>query len=124
MICTPATNDITIGPGAARTGLWEAFDPEHGVATGSEITCNIDNPLETCLFHDGLSGSIQPGGDPAHGLLQGVGGYLDSNTEGGNIDIFLYGGTHPADGGTTINVGKLPHATYQFFGVIDATDFG
>lgn len=40
------------------------------------------------------------------------------------IDIILYGGTHPAGGGTTINVGKLAHATWQFFGVIDATTSG
>lgn len=120
----PATNNITTGSGAARTGQWGAFDPKHGVATGSEIVCNIDNPPQDCLFYDGLSGSIHPGGDPALGLLRGVGGYLDSNTGGGNIDIILYGGTHPAGGGKTINVGKLPHATYQFFGVIDATASG
>ena len=120
----PATNDITTGSGAARTGLWGVYDPQHGVATGSEETCNIDNPPESCLFYDGLSGSIQPGGNPAYSLLRGVGGYLDSNTGGGTIDIILYGGTHTAGGGTTINAGKLPHVTYRFFGVIDATASG
>ena len=120
----PATNEITTGTGAARTGLWGAYDPKHGVAMGSEMICDIDVPPESCLYHDGLSGSIQPDGDPTRGLLRGVGGYLDSNTGGGNIDIILYGGTHPVAEGTTINVGKLPHATYQFFGVIDATVSG
>jgi len=120
----PATNDITTGSGAAWTGSWGAYDPKHGVATGSETTCNVDSPPEHCLYYDGLSGSIQPGGDPAYDLLRGVGGYLYSNTGGGNIDIILYGGTHPAGGGITTNIGKLAHATWQFFGVIDATASG
>jgi hypothetical protein len=120
----PLTNDITTGSGAARTGSWGGYDSNHGVATGTETECDVDEPPEHCLFHDGLSGFIEPDGDIIYGSLQGAGGYLDSNTGGGNIAIILYGGTHPIDVGTLINVGKLPHAAYNFFGVIDATASG
>jgi hypothetical protein len=120
----PSTNDITTDSGAARTGLWGGYDPNHGFATGTIGECDVEFPLEHCFPHDGLSGSIQPGGDPVHGSLQGVGGYFSSNTGGGTIAIVLYGGSHSTGAGTLINVGKLPHAASTFFGVIDATASG
>jgi hypothetical protein len=120
----PATNDITTGSGAARTGLWGGYDSNHGFATGAINDCKGETPPENCFPHDGLSGSIQPGGDPEHGSLQGAGGYFSSNTGNGAIAIILYGGTHSTDVGTLINVGKLPQGAYTFFGVIDATALG
>ena len=120
----PATNDITTDSGAGRTGLWGGYDPNHGFATGTIGECDVELPAEYCFPHDGLSGSIQPDGDPEHGSLQAVGGYFRSNTGGGAIAIILYGGTHPTEVGTMIDVGKLPHVTSTFFGAIDATVLG
>lgn len=51
----PATNDITTGNGAAVTGEWGIYDPLHGVATGTPQECDVDNPPEKCLYHDGVS---------------------------------------------------------------------
>jgi hypothetical protein len=112
----PGTNDITTGSGAARTGSWGGYDPLHGYATGTVLGCNTDpvpDPLPiNCLYHDGLSGTILPGGD----ALQGVGGYI-TGSQGDNIAIIL-------NGTTQINLGKLPDAGFHFLGVIDATVSG
>lgn len=103
----PDTNTITTGPGPALTGQWGVFDPNHGSATGNSTTCDVDNPPQACLYHDGISGKTQPGG----AVLHGVGAYITGFT-GADI-AFIIGG------GPAINVGKLGSA-YQFFGVIDA----
>jgi len=112
----PATNDITTGSGPARSGEWGAYDPNHGVATGATGNCDVDNPPAECLFHDGLSGSIQVGGDPFHSSLLGVGGYI-TGTSGANIGILL-------DGADPVVIGKLPDPGHHFFGLIDSTVVG
>jgi hypothetical protein len=104
----PETNNITTGEGPALGGTWGAYDPLHGVATGSPTECDVDNPGESCLFHDGLSGKILPGG----GSLHGLGAYI-TGTTGANIDIIL-------DGVTRVSVGKLPDAGFHFLAVIDS----
>jgi hypothetical protein len=91
-----ATNNITTGAGPARTGMYGVFDPNHGVATGTPTQCDIDNPPEHCLYHDGFSGSTLPGMTALHG----VGGYIEG-TYGANpfqfigvIDASAAGFTH------------------------------
>jgi len=104
----PETNNITTGGGPALSGMWGGYDPLHGVASGSSTTCDVDNPAQSCLFHDGLSGKILLGGDSLHG----VGAYI-TGTTGANIDIIL-------DGVTRVSIGKLPDTGFQFMGVIDS----
>jgi hypothetical protein len=109
----PATNPITTGQGAARTGLWGVYDPDHGSATGTAMECDMDNPPPTCLFHDGFSG-IRTAGE---GALHGAGGYITGIT-GANVAIVL-------DDTRQTTMGKLPDsADHYFFGVIDASASG
>lgn len=105
-----ATNNITTGTGPARTGMYGVFDPNHGAATGTPTECDIDNPPEHCLYHDGFSGSTLPGMTPLHG----VGGYI-TGTYGANPAIVLDG---------TTEVRFSPVFGFQFFGVIDASASG
>jgi hypothetical protein len=105
-----ATNNITTGTGPARTGMYGVFDPNHGVATGTSTQCDIDNPPAHCLYHDGFSGSTQPGMAPLHG----VGGYIEG-TYGAKPAIIL-------DGTTQVDFSKV--FGYQFIGVIDASATG
>jgi hypothetical protein len=107
----PASNEITTGPGPARTGLWGFFDPEHGYATGTPSECDVDVPPPHCLFHDGFTGTR----DPEGGVLHGVGGYL-TGIFGANVAIAL-------DGGAPIGGGKITSG-HQFFGVIDTRPAG
>jgi len=46
----PAENEITTGPGPARSGEWAVFDLSHGYATGTEKQCDVDIPPEHCLL--------------------------------------------------------------------------
>jgi hypothetical protein len=108
----PATNEITTGSGAARTGAWGGFDPNHGFAAPGTLPgdCDVDNPPVECRPYDGLSGSGT--------ALHGVGGYF-SGTTGANIAIILDG-----DEVNQIGVGSLPDVGNHFFGVIDTTVAG
>ena len=103
----PATNNLTTGTGPARTGLYGVFDPEHGFATGSPETCDVDTPPEHCLFHDGFSGSLLPGEEELHG----VGGFI-TGTWGQKMSIIL-------DGADQVIFGNLPGYQHQFIGLID-----
>jgi hypothetical protein len=108
---SPDWNEITTGSGPARTGQWGIYDREHGSATGTPVQCDIDNPPEHCLFHDGFTGILQPNMSPLHG----VGGYF-TGTHGANVgiildDLTLYGGGQISPG-------------HQFFGVIDTRAAG
>ncbi|RDH85745.1 MAG: hypothetical protein DIZ80_02120, partial [endosymbiont of Galathealinum brachiosum] len=102
------TNGITTGSGAARTGLWGGFDPEHGFATGLAVDCDINSPPENCLPYDGLSGSGT--------ALHGVGGYF-TGYSGASIAVIL-------DGVNQYSMGTLPDSEFYFFGVIDASVSG
>ncbi len=108
----PASNDITTGNGAAVTGEWGIYDPLHGVATGNPQECDVDNPPEKCLDHDGVSGTWAVDGS----VLYGIGGWL-SGTSGANIEFVL--------NQDPIGLGKLglPGQQPQFFGVIDTLGF-
>jgi hypothetical protein len=113
----PLETQITTSAGPALTGNWGAFDASHGFVTGSVLDCTdppADADLEAlgCLYHDGLSGEIVPGGDSLHG----VGGYI-TGAAGANIAIIL-------DGTTQVTVGKLPDSLHYFFGLIDAGAVG
>ncbi len=107
----PSFNDITTGPGPARTGEWGVFDPRHGYATGTEFECDVDNPDTVCLYFDGFTGIR----DPAHTVLNGVGGYI-TGSSGGRVAILL-------DGGLTAGGGRVTNG-HQFFGVIDTRPAG
>jgi hypothetical protein len=108
---SPDWNEITTGSGPARTGLWGIFDPEHGSASGTPAQCDINNPPEHCLFHDGFTGILEPG----MRALQGVGGYI-TGTYGANVGIVLDDLTLFAGGQITTG--------HQFFGVIDTRSAG
>lgn len=109
---TPDWNEITTGSGAARTGQWGIYDPEHGAATGTPGQCDIDNPPDNCLYKDGFTGILEPGMIPLHG----AGGYFDG-IYGANVGFFL-------DGDTTLYAGGPVGIGYQFFGVIDTRPAG
>jgi len=103
----PATNNITTGTGAARTGLYGVFDPQHGFATGSPEQCDVDIPAESCLYYDGFRGSLLVGEDDLHG----VGGYI-TGTWGQKVSIIL-------DDVFEVNFGNLPGYQHQFIGLVD-----
>lgn len=107
----PAFNEISTASGAARTGLWGIYDPNHGYATGTSTECDIDNPPAQCLFHDGFTGLREPSYEPLHG----VGGYFHG-TYGANVGISI-------DGAAPIGGGQI-YLGYQFFGVVDAGPMG
>jgi hypothetical protein len=111
---SPLPNEITTGPGPARTGQWGIFDLEHGYATGTPVTCDVDNPPSHCLFHDGFTISRGVGSGP----LYGAGGFF-TGTHGANVAIVLDGDwQNPIGGGRVVGGG------HQFFGVIDAGPVG
>jgi hypothetical protein len=107
----PAFNEITTGTGPARTGLWGVFDPDHGYATGTPFECDVDNPPAHCLYHDGVTGTVEPGMNP----LRGVGGYI-TGIYGANIAIAL-------DGAAPVGGGQISGG-HQFFGLVDASEAG
>ena len=106
----PVGNGVSVASGPARTGLWSILDPMHGYAEGSAGMCDVDNPPETCLYHDGFTGEVQAGQPP----LVGVGGYIDA-TYGASMDIII-DGTTQYPGGFVFG--------YQFFGVVDSRPEG
>ena len=106
----PAENEITTGPGAARTGDWGVYDPDHGYATGTPAECDVDVPPEYCLFKDGFTGIRQPG----ESTLYAVGGFFTGSALPKLVMIL--------DGGTPIGLGSAPNG-FQFYGVIDIRGF-
>lgn len=110
----PAFNNITTGPGPARTGQYAGFDLEHGYSEldGQVTFCDVDNPPEPCLYHDGWTGEAEPGTGPIHGF----GGWI-TGIIGARIAISLDDGP-PVEGG---NVGTGAH---RFHGVIDTRPAG
>jgi hypothetical protein len=111
---SPPPNEITTGPGPARTGQWGLFDPQHGYATGTSTECDVDAPPEHCLFHDGFTLAPGSGAGPLHG----AGGFF-TGTVGANVAFVLNGDWQNPIGG-----GKLAGGGHQFFGVIDAGPVG
>ena len=107
----PGSNNITTGSGPARTGAWGVYSLPHGVASGTPAQCDIDNPPEYCLFHDGFSGKRIAG----ESALHGVGAYI-TGSAGANISIF--------HGATQTVFGALPDPGHHFFAVIDASAAG
>jgi hypothetical protein len=106
----PLTNDVSTSLGAAQTGEWGIYDPDHGFADGTTTECNVDNPPETCLYYDGVTGTQADG----RVILHAVGAHF-SGFSGANIDLLIDGVPY---GG-----GKLSGLGHQFFGVIDIAGF-
>ncbi len=106
----PAGNGLSVASGPARTGMWSILDPMHGIAEGSTGMCDVDNPPETCLYHDGFTGVLQEGQPP----LVGVGGYING-TIGASMDLII-DGTTQYPGGFVFG--------HQFFGVVDSRPEG
>lgn len=106
----PAFNEIRTGPGPARTGLWGAFDAEHGYAEGTPSLCDVDNPPEPCLFHDGLTGEAVTGAPPLVGIAGFFHGIWGANVAIIIDDVDVY------PGGRVYN--------HQFLGVIDTRPAG
>ena len=109
----PVTNDITTSSGAAKTGNWGIYDPDHGVATGTLGQCNLETPPPECFFHDGITGAKEPGG----GLLYAVGGWIRTSSPPARISFVLDGIT--VKDFETIQLGTA----FLFFGVIDTRGF-
>lgn len=107
----PAENEITTGPGPARSGAWGVFDPEHGYATGTELECDKDIPPEHCLFKDGVTGIRQQG----KSKLYAAGGYFTGSNFQSKLVMIL-------DGGAPITLGIAPIG-FQFYGVINTLGF-
>ncbi len=103
----PAENSISTTSGPPRSGLWAVYDPDHGYATGSPSFCDVDDPPESCLYHDGVTGTLVSGA----GTLHAVGGYF-TGTYGANLGILI-------DGGAPIGGGHIVGGPHQFFGVVD-----
>ncbi len=107
----PEVNGISTTSGAARTGLWGVYDPNHGSATGVPSQCDIDNPPLQCLYRDGITGTLEDGAPP----LLGVGGFF-RGMYGANLAVVL-------DDWALIGLGRLTGPDYQFFGVVDRSGF-
>jgi hypothetical protein len=109
----PATNDITTRSSAAKTGNWGIYDPDHGFAEGTLKLCDVEFPPPECFFHDGITGTREPGGATLHG----VGGWIRASSPFAKINIIL-------DGATTVDFGNIQLGnTFLFFGVIDTNGF-
>lgn len=106
----PPPNELTTGPGPARTGDWGLFDPEHGFATGTPTLCDVDFPDDHCLYHDGWTLRREAGS----GRFYGVGGFITASF-GANVAIIVDGDLLNPIGG-----GKMASGGHQFFGVINA----
>jgi hypothetical protein len=106
----PAENEITTGPGPARSGEWGVFDPSHGFATGTAQLCDVDNPPEHCLSKDGFTGIRKPG----ENMLYAAGGYFTGSAFPKLVMIL--------DGGEPIALGSAPNG-FQFYGVINTLGF-
>ena len=111
----PASNEITTGPGPARTGSWGVYDPNHGYAPWTTEQCDIipepPVPPPECLLKDGFTGTRQAG----ETTLYGAGGYFTGLAQPKLVMIL--------DGGTPIPLGFVPVGDIQFFGVIDTAGF-
>ncbi len=108
-----ATNDITTSSGAAKTPNWGIYDADHGFAEGTLNQCDVESPPPECFLQDGITGTIEPGGDTLHG----VGGWIRTNTPFARINIIL-------DGATTVDFENIElDTTFLFFGVIDTNGF-
>lgn len=106
----PAENEITTGPGPARSGEWAVFDLSHGYATGTEKQCDVDIPPEHCLFKDGFTGIRRPGSS----ALYAAGAYFTGAAQPRLVMIL--------DGGEPITLGSAPNG-FQFYGVINTFGF-
>ncbi len=107
----PPGNDLTTGSGPARTGDWGVFDPNHGYATGTATECDVDEPGPECLYHDGFTGTREPG----ESTLYAAGGHLTGSGQPSLVMIL--------DGGAPIKLGRISSGGHQFFGVIDTAGF-
>jgi hypothetical protein len=107
-----AQNDISTSGGAARTGQWGLYDPDHGSATGTPMQCDVDVPPEHCLYYDGFTGTRVA----EAGSLYAAGGYIRTSTVGADLVMVL-------DDVTEIGLGQLWDTAHHFFGVIDTRGF-
>ncbi len=64
----PVANPITTAPSTFLDNPWAIMDPHHGYAVGTPAECDVDFPAESCLFHDGFTGTVVPGGQPLVGV--------------------------------------------------------
>lgn len=106
----PAFNNITTGPGPARSGQRAIFDQENGYATGTAGNCDVDDPPEYCLFKDGFMGIRQPG----KSTLFAAGGCFTGSAQPKLVMIL--------DGGAAVSMGSAPNGQ-QFYGVINTAGF-
>lgn len=109
---SPPPNDITTGPGPARTGQFGVFDFEHGYALGSFGQCDVETPPAHCFYHDGMTIVREPGSS----VLHGAGGYFRPSNRA-DVAIVVDGDwENPIGGGVILG--------FQFFGVIDTGPLG
>ncbi|HSN55448.1 MAG TPA: Ig-like domain-containing protein, partial [Candidatus Sulfomarinibacteraceae bacterium] len=99
-------NNITTGPGPARTGSWAVFSDPHGDQSGA--------PGDR--IYDGFTGTAA-----SPGSLLGVGGWLVGSQLGARVDLII-----TFDGGATTTPG-FPDSSltydHKFFGFIDTAGF-
>ena len=106
----PVANPITTSYTGDPSDPYIVYDPNHGYATGSAGICDVDNPPEDCLFHDGFSGEVMPGSQPLVGVSAVVDGDWSSR-----VSILLEGlNLHPS----------VVVYYQQFVGIIDTRPAG
>lgn len=106
----PAYNPITTSSGPPHSGMWGIYDANHGYATGTPGQCDIDDPPEHCLYHDGISGTRLPG----ESALHGVGGWF-TGIYGAKIAMYIDGAGPYGDHNTW---------NHSFFGIVDTRPAG
>ena len=109
----PPPHQITTGSGAAQTGQWGIYDPGHGYATGTATECDVDNPPDHCLYHDGFTVKRDTSPSPFYG----AGGFFHG-IYGANVGVVVDGDWANPIAGPKLGTG------YEFFGVIDAGPVG
>lgn len=106
-----AGNVISTSNGAAVTGDWGVYDPDHGTAVGTPMQCDVETPPADCFFHDGVSGSRVVG----QKAFSGVGVWI-TGTVGAKIVIRI-------DQVKQVELGQLSSSGGQFFGIIVTEGF-
>lgn len=111
---------VTTGSGIYLSPRYGGYDLVHGypacmaTASCSTSNCDINNPPEACLYHDGLSGSPVYQG----AAFRAVG--VDIRGTNGAAVAFFLGDVNPVQ----VGFDHAPDLYYKFFGVIDTQPAG
>ncbi len=106
----PVANPISTAPSGFFDNPWAISDPYHGYAEGTATDCDVDVPDVNCLYHDGFTGNVVPGGQPLVGVSAIIAGDWSSR-----VSIIL----------DDLNIYPSVFVYYdQFVGIIDTRPAG